>query len=75
MLKLVGDCPDAIFSLKESALELCVDTLKNLSALYQSTLTGEGRMAIKKTGEVLYELFKLHRDSSGDIHICMNYLN
>jgi len=28
-----------------------------------------------RAGEYYYELFKLNRDASGDIHKCMNYLN
>ncbi len=28
-----------------------------------------------KMAELYYELFKLHRDVGGDIHMCMNYLN
>lgn len=28
-----------------------------------------------KAGEFYYELFKLNRDTLGDIHKCMNFLN
>jgi hypothetical protein len=39
------------------------------------TLIEFSTLNLVRTGEYYYELFKLNRDSTGDIHKCMAYLN
>lgn len=70
----MNDNPDALFSLKEASYESIIDSLKIFGSL-QPQGTPENKVFRQKLGEINYELFKMHRDASGDIHICMNYLN